>query len=269
MNRSGIITLTTDFGLKDPYVGIMKGVILSINPEASLVDISHQVKAGDITQAASLIQEAHNFFPKGTVHVAVVDPGVGGDRRPILIRTADYFFVGPDNGLFWPIISTDKAAETIHLKEKRYFLSHISPTFHGRDIFAPVAAHLSRGVNPLKMGVTITDPMPLQLPAIQKDENALSGQIVRVDNFGNLITNIPGEDLLPFSGTGKMVVKAGDLIIENVRKTYSEAKAGEALALIGSSGFLEIAVNQGRASERLGVDSEKRIGIKVEVRKGD
>lgn len=267
MTDSGIITLTTDFGLKDPYVGIMKGVILSINPEACLVDISHQVKTGDIICAAGLLQEAYKFFPKGTIHVAVVDPGVGGNRRPILVRTGGYFFVGPDNGLFWPIISTCKSAEAIHLTEKGYFLPHVSHTFHGRDIFAPVAAHLSCGVDPMKLGVTITDPVALQLPATQKKGNLLYGQVVRVDNFGNLVTNIHGADLLHFSGTGKMIIQAGDLMIEDLRHTYSEAKEGDLLALIGSSGFLEIAVNLGRASERLGVDSEKLIGIKVEVQK--
>jgi len=231
------------------------------------VDVSHQIKAGNIPQAAWLIQESHKFFPKGTIHLAVVDPGVGSDRRPIVIRTEDHFFVGPDNGLFWPIISAHRKATVIHLREKEFFLPRISPTFHGRDIFAPVAAHLSRGIDPLKMGTPITDPVLLHLPPVKQNGNILSGQIVRIDNFGNLITNIHREDLLRFSGTGKMVIQAGQLAIEGMRETYSEATAGEALALIGSSEFLEIAINQGQASERLGVDPEKVPGLKVEIRK--
>jgi S-adenosylmethionine hydrolase len=269
MKDPAIITLTTDFGLKDPYVGIMKGVILTINPEARIVDISHQIKTGDITHAAGLIQEAFSFFPKNTVHVAVIDPGVGSSRRPIIIKTQNHSFVGPDNGLFWPIISAHQQIEIIHLMEKRYFLPHVSHTFHGRDIFAPVAAHLSHGADPLKMGKIITDPVSLRLPILKKNEKTLCGQIVRVDNFGNLITNIHHEDLAQFSGTGKTVIKVGTLTIENVRETYAEVKKDEALALIGSSGYLEIAVNLGRASERLGIDSKELTGVKVEVGKTD
>jgi len=267
MQGPGIITLTTDFGLKDPYVGTMKGVILSINPEARIVDITHQIKTGDITHAAGLILETFNFFPKDTIHVGVVDHGVGSDRRPILVKAEGHFFVGPDNGLFWPIISAHQPAEMVHLTEKGYFLPHISHTFHGRDIFAPVAAHLSHGADPLKMGTIIRDPVPLRLPSLKKNEGILCGQIVRVDNFGNLITNIHREDLAQFTETGKTVIKVGTLTIENVRETYAEAKKDKALALIGSSGYLEIAVNLGRASERLGIDSEELTGVKVEVGK--
>lgn len=265
MNNSGIITLTTDFGLTDPYVGIMKGVILSVNPEARCVDISHQIKAGAITHAAALLQESYQFFPNGTIHVCVVDPGVGSARRPILIQTNDFFFVGPDNGLFWPIISAHEPARIIHLTKREYFLPHVSRTFHGRDIFSPVAAHLSRNIDPLKMGEIITDPMPLQLPGPQQTGEWLYGQIIRVDNFGNLITNIRRQDLAQFSETGRIVIKVGELIIEDLQETYADVKTGEVLALIGSSDQLEIAVNQGRANGRLKMDSESLIGIKVAV----
>ncbi len=267
MKGTGIITLTTDFGLSDPYVGIMKGVILSINPEAQVIDISHQVKAGSITHGAGLLREAHHFFPKGTVHVGVVDPGVGGDRRPILINTGNHFFVGPDNGLFWPIIDAYKNAKIIHLTESDYFLPFISKTFHGRDIFAPVAAHLSRGVDPLKMGSAICDPAPLQFPVPQLKGGGLCGQIIRVDYFGNIITNIHWKDLSRFLGAGRPIVEVNDLVIENVCETYTEAKPGELLALIGSSDCLEIAVNLGRASDQLGMDSADLIGMEVKIRK--
>ena len=265
MNRSGIITLTTDFGASDPYVAIMKGVILSINPAAGIIDISHQVDAGAIAQAASILVEACSFFPKGTIHVGVIDPGVGGARRPILIKTEDYFFIGPDNGLFWPLINTQKDVVIIHLTEKKFFLSQISHTFHGRDIFAPVAAHICRGVNPFDMGTIITDPVLLNLPVPQQNGDVIRGQIVRVDHFGNLLTNIHSKDIAHFSGSP--LIRVGDAIIKGLKKTYAEAMAGELIALIGSSDYLELAVNSGRAGNRIGVDKARLIGTEVEVKK--
>ena len=268
VNVSSIITLLTDFGLRDPYVGIMKGVILSINPDAQIIDISHTVKAGSIIHGAGLLQETYTFFPKGTIHVVVVDPGVGGDRRPILIKTKDHLFIGPDNGLFWPIIKTNHQAEIIHLTDTKHFLSDISHTFHGRDIFAPVAAHVSLGVDPLKMGSVINDPVPLNFPSPKQKGDILSGQVMRVDRFGNLITNIHIKDIEGFVGIKRLIIKIGKLIIKGVRNTYSEVNAGKTLALIGSSGYLEIAVNQGRVCDCIGINPEDIIGIKVEVNKG-
>lgn len=265
MKRSGIITLLTDFGLSDPYVGIMKGVILSINPEARIIDLSHQVKAGGIFQASILIEESYRFFPGGTIHMVVVDPGVGGDRRPIVIKTENHFFVGPDNGLFWPILTTQQEVEVIHLTDRGYFLPRVSHTFHGRDIFAPVAAHLSIGVEPHKMGPPITDPVPLNLPRSKEKEGVLTGQVIRVDHFGNLITNIQREDLTRFLGSKTPIIRLGDLIIEGVHTTYTEGKEGEMFALIDSSDALEIAVNMGRACDRIGMRAEEIVGMEVEV----
>jgi len=267
MNAIGVITLTTDFGLSDPYVGTMKGVILSIHPEAVVVDISHQIKAGSILHAAGVIQEAYPFFPKGTVHVGVIDPGVGGQRRPILLMTEDHFFVGPDNGLFWPLVRPHQPPKIIHLTETKYFLPRLSYTFHGRDIFAPVAAHLCRGVDPSKMGQIITDPVPLHRPRPREKGNILVGEVVRVDHFGNLVTNIGQENLARFLGSARPSIKVKNLMIEGLRKTYASVPAGEPLALIGSSNYLEIAVNLGRASDRLQSDTEEIIGTKVEVAK--
>lgn len=266
MDVSGVITLTTDFGCSDPYVGIMKGVILSINSQARMVDISHQIRPGSIRQAAAVFEEAYPFFPGGTVHVVVVDPGVGGSRRPIIIETERYFFVGPDNGIFWPVFNSNHKAKVIHLTEDNYFLPKISHTFHGRDIFAPVAAHLSRGVSPLDMGRPIRDLVPLKSPKVQQDEGVLSGQVIRVDHFGNLITNITQEDLVRFLGHSLPVITVGCLTIETLSKTFAERKPNQALALIGSSDRLEIAVNLGRASDNLGLAPEKIVGVKVEVR---
>jgi hypothetical protein len=264
----GVITLTTDFGLSDPYVGIMRGVILSINPEARLIDISHQIRAGDILHAGSLIQEAYHFFPKGTVHVGVVDPGVGTNRRPIAIEIDSHVFVGPDNGLFWPIITNHEDTKIIHLTERNYFLPQVSRTFHGRDIFAPVAAHLSLGLDMLEMGRTISDPTPLRLPTPQQKGDILYGQVIREDHFGNLITNIYRKDLERFLGQNRPIIRIENFIIEGVSNTYSEAAVGEALALIGSSNLLEIAVNLGRARDHVRVSSENIIGMVVEVSKG-
>ena len=267
MKPSGIITLTTDFGLSDPYVAMMKGVILSINPSARLVDISHHIPAGSVLEAARLIREAAPFFPKGTVHVAVVDPGVGTDRRPIAIETESYVFVGPDNGVFWPVTHQEAQARVFHLNEGAYFLPHVTRTFHGREIFAPVAAHLSLGVDLARMGAVITDPVSLDLPEPFEKEGRLYGQIVHEDHFGNLVTNIHAEVLAEFLKSGHPLIQVGNLTLKQLRETYAHAGKGEILALINSAGFLEIAVNRGRASEVVGIRSQDLIGTAVEVRR--
>ena len=267
MKPCGIISLTTDFGLCDPYVAMMKGVILSINPEARVVDISHQIKAGSIIQAASLVHETFFFFPKGTAHVAVVDPGVGSDRRLIGLEAGGHFFVGPDNGIFWPVIKDHKETKIIHLTESTYFLPPISHTFHGREVFAPVAAHLSRGVDLETMGLKISDPFKLHFPRPQKKGEILCGQITRVDNFGNLITNIHCKDLDLFLESVMPVIEVGNLTIMRLSPIYADVEEGKPLALINSSDWLEIAVNLGRASQCLGLASEEIIGTEVKVSK--
>ena len=199
MEPSRIITLTSDFGLHDPYVAMMKGVILSIHSQARIVDISHQIRAGSVIRAASFLHEAFSFFPKGTVHVAVVDPGVGTDRRLIGLEASGHFFVGPDNGIFWPVIEDDAEANIIHLTNRVYFRPRISPTFHGRDVFAPVAAHLSLGVDLEKMGPRIDAPQKLRYPKSKEKDDEWVGEITQVDNFGNLITIFIAEIWSPFS----------------------------------------------------------------------
>jgi len=265
LKTSGIITLITDFGMSDPYVAMMKGVILSINPGARLVDISHEIGAGSISQAGDLIRETFPFFPKGTVHVAVVDPGVGSDRRPIGLEADAHFFVGPDNGLFWPVIREFKGTKIYHLTENRYFRPHITPTFHGRDIFAPVASHLSSGIDLGTMGPPISDPIKLNSPTPQMKGGILYGEIMRVDNFGNLITNIHRTELTNFLGSKEPVIEVGNLTIKKLSRFYADTDVCQALALINSSDWLEIAVNLGRASEYVGLDSEKMIGTPVKV----
>lgn len=262
-----VITVTTDFGMKDPYVGIMKGVILNINPGACIVDITHEIAPGNIIEGAHVLKDTYRFFPKGTIHIGVVDPGVGGNRRPIAIKTEDFFFVGPDNGLFWPIIEQDKNPFIIHLTNKRYFLPNISSTFHGRDIFAPVAAHISRGVGLDNMGVPIKDPVSLELERPQFYEDRILGQVIRVDHFGNLITNISEQDIVKqFGNKRSLKVKIADIGISGISRAYSDVKPGKFLAIIGSSGFLEISANLARASDMVG---SKVIGLKVQVEKAN
>jgi len=265
IDASGIITVTTDFGETDPYVAMMKGIILSINPDARIVDIAHQVPAGSIQEGASIIKETYTYFPSGTVHVGVIDPGVGGKRRPITVLADNHLFVGPDNGLFSPIIEAQVHTDVIHLKEKRYWMDKISATFHGRDIFAPVAAHLSLGVDPFLLGEKIDNPSALESPLPCKKNGDLVGEVIRVDHFGNIITNITREHLGPFLPSKGLTIRIGSLVLQKISTAYSDTPEGQPLALIGSSGHLEIAVNMGRATDYFGIECV--IGTKVIVRR--
>jgi S-adenosylmethionine hydrolase len=265
MKVSGVITLTTDFGLRDPYVGVMKGVILSIAAHVQIVDLSHQIHQGSVMEAGLVLREAHRFFPAGTIHVAVVDPGVGSHRRPILVVTGESYFVGPDNGIFWPIINEVSTVEVIHLTSKSYFLPRISSTFHGRDIFAPAAAHLAHGVDPRHMGSPVTDPVEFSFPEPRQTGETLIGQVVRVDRFGNLITNIHRRLLDPFLGSNLPLIRIGPLSIAGIHRTYADGEVGEGIALIGSSEFLEIAANLAKATDLLERAPEDCVGATVEV----
>jgi len=250
----GIITLLTDFGTKDPYVGIMKGVVLGLNPNAAIVDLTHQIAPGDITRAAHVMGESFSFFPPSTIHVAVVDPGVGTNRKPILVKSRNHFFVGPDNGLFWPIIKADSKVLMVHLTNEKFFLPHICPTFHGRDIFAPVAGHLSLGTDPLIMGERLENPISIPDTTPTRKGDTLFGRAVRIDHFGNIITNIRREDLVRFLGGRQMVIRVEKESIEGVMETYADGAKGKLLALFGSTDHLEFAVNSGRADRLLNLD---------------
>jgi S-adenosyl-L-methionine hydrolase (adenosine-forming) len=249
MTENTLITLTSDFGLQDGYVGIIKGVIAQITPSARTIDINHQISPQDIHAGRFILMNAYNYFPKGTIHLAVIDPGVGGKRRGVGIRFAAGYVVGPDNGLFSGILSQSPAISAVNLNNPAYWrTAHPSTTFHGRDIFAPVAAYLAQGV-PLEMFGEIIDPSSLvQLaiapPVIREDK--IIGQIQYIDIFGNLITNI-SDHLLQ----GKnWFVQLGQKIIP-AQNTYSDVPLGEIVAFIGSHGGLEIAVNSGNAQEQL------------------
>jgi len=265
MKPSGIITLTTDFGLSDPYVAMMKGVILSINPSAKLVDVTHQIGTGSISQAALLLRETFPYFPEGTVHLAVVDPGVGSDRRLLALQAGAHFFVGPDNGLFWPLFRDFEGAQAVRLTRSRYFLPGITQTFHGREIFAPVAAHLSLGLSLESLGPTVRDLTTLNIPQPYVKEGVLCGQIIRVDNFGNLVTNISARELTDFLESAPPRIEAGKLVIRKLSRIYADCEEGEPLALINSSNLLELAVKLGRASEYIGLRDGEIVGALVEV----
>ena len=265
MNRSGIITLLTDFGLNDAYVAVMKGTVLSINRNADLIDITHNINAGSIFQGSGILKGAWSYFPEETVHVAVVDPGVGSDRRAIAVKAGRHFFVGPDNGIFWPVIKEIPDSEIVELTHKKYFLPHITSTFHGRDIFAPVAAHISLGTEISKLGSYITDPVKLKLPQPCQKDKALNGQITHIDNFGNLITNITSNNLIDFLCGKNPVIHIGENKISEISNTYSDKDRDNIIALINSSGYLEIAVNMGRASDYIEKAPDEIIGMPVRI----
>src|SRR5579883_1630443 len=239
---SSILTLTTDFGLSDHYVGAMKGVILGICPRAQIVDITHQVTPYEITEGAYTISQAWRTFPKKTVHVVVVDPGVGTARRPILMECGGQYFIAPDNGVLSMIYLREPAKVRLISNEK-YFRHPVSKTFHGRDIFSPVAAHLAAGVTPAQFGKRIEDYLR---PVFQKPQRAGKrtwvGQIVKIDHFGNLITNYHVDDF-PGLDQQHVTFSVGPYPVTVIARNYAEAGWGEVFAIVGSSGFYEISVN--------------------------
>ncbi len=247
-----LITLLTDFGSRDAYVGIMKGVILGINPWVRLVDLSHEVPPQDILFGALVLQSAWRFFPFGTIHLAVVDPGVGSARRGLAAAVRGQFLVGPDNGLFSLILAACPPQLVVSLENPRYFLPEVSATFHGRDIFAPVAAHLSLGVPLTDFGSVLSEPVQLDLPVPRFTAAAVYGQVLTWDHFGNLITNIPYQELQTWLQGQLAQVWVGEHLISHWVKTYSEAPPGSLLALGGSHGYLEIACREGNAAVQIG-----------------
>ncbi len=260
--RAPIITLTTDYGTSDHLVGVMKGVILKILPEAQIVDISHNVLPCDILDAALTIGQAYRYFPPRTVHVVVVDPGVGSQRRPILVSAALQYFVGPDNGLFSIVYEKEEDSIVRHVTADHYFLAPVSNTFHGRDIFAPVAAWLAKTGQYASFGDEVTDHVRFSLPKPKTAENAIKGVILKVDNFGNLITNLT-PDHVPhvFAGDGKFKITLAGKEISKLAQHYTQGAPGEPFAILGSSGFLEIAMNRGNAARTLGAQR----GVEVTV----
>ncbi|HVP77139.1 MAG TPA: SAM-dependent chlorinase/fluorinase [Thermodesulfobacteriota bacterium] len=249
--RNPVITLLTDFGTKDHYVASMKGVILKINPRCRLIDITHEVSPHDIREGAFILANAYSYFPEGTIHLSVVDPGVGGTRKPILLVTPNYCFVGPDNGLFTIVAQKERVKQIIALDEQKYHLSKVSATFHGRDIFAPAAGHLSLGVHPGAFGHEIESLSGLKFEGPFIREGKLLGGILHIDTFGNLVSNIDEEGLFRFARKHPFVIRAGGKTIRGLKRGYWEGKKGELIALLGSGGFLEISVREGNAQRAL------------------
>ena len=292
----GLITLTTDFGTEDWFVGTMKGVVLGVNRGAEIVDITHGIPPGDVRAGAFALAAACRFFPRGTVHLAVVDPGVGSERKAIAVRTKDYFFVGPDNGLLSWALAKESVLAVHRLENSRFFLPDVSRTFHGRDVFAPVAAHLSKGLPIGKLGPRVPSYEKLSVPSPTQRRGQLVGEIIYIDRFGNVITNISRQDL----GSWRADVSQNQCVSTNHRSAkhratrrttlcaplrdsseasavqvklatrkqliplasfYDAVRQGQPLALIGSGDFLEIAINGGSAAERLDLEIGDRVII--------
>jgi S-adenosyl-L-methionine hydrolase (adenosine-forming) len=259
-----IITLTTDFGTSDHFVGAMKGVILDIAPDAQIIDICHAVQAFDVLDGALTISQAYSYFPSRTVHVVVVDPGVGTARRPILASCDKYHFVAPDNGVLSLVYAREKRMHVRHITSQHYFLQPVSNTFHARDIFSPVAAYLAKAVEALKFGEEIEDYVKFNAPKPKAvDGNRLRGVVLKVDRFGNLVTNITPQDapMLFADPARKFKIVLGNREISEMRSTYAEGAPGEVFAVLGSMGFLEIAANRGAAAQLTGAGKGTEVSI--------
>jgi len=256
------VTLTTDFGLKDPYVAEMKAAILGICPKAVIVDVTHEIAKFNIRMGAYMLASAAPHFPYGSVHVAVIDPGVGTRRRSIVIQTKQSFFVGPDNGIL--VLAAEKQGiENIHeLTNPRFMLPKVSSTFHGRDIFAPAAAHLLNGVKPAEFGLEIREAAEAEFAKVTRKNGALIGEVLHVDGFGNIITNITEKEVAQNSAKGEVnVALAGNKLKLKFCKAYGETKPQEPLTLIGSHGFLEISVHQGNAAEKFKIKAGDTVAV--------
>jgi len=252
---SNIITLLTDFGSRDYYAGVMKGVILGINPDAVIVDITHEIRKYHIYEAAFKLRSYYGYFPEGTIHVAVVDPGVGGPRVPLAAEAGGYYFVGPDNGIFSTVLESVDNPTVVEIAKTEFMLENVSRTFHGRDIFAPAAAHLSKGVSIRDLGGVLQKPVSLNVPMPTAKGDEIVGVVLYADSFGNLVSNIPGNMVMP-----DKVVYAGKYRVGPVRSSYGDVAKGDLLAIIGSSGLLEISVNRGSAREVL---NKERIFVRI------
>jgi S-adenosylmethionine hydrolase len=259
-----IITLTTDYGASDHFTAVMKGVILSINPEVNIVDITHSVLAHDILDGAMAIGQAFRYFPPKTIHVVVVDPGVGTERRPLLVAGDQHYFVGPDNGVLSSVYEQSESLHVWNVISEHYFRQPVSKTFHGRDIFAPVAAWLTKSWQTSSFGEPITDFVRFAIPKAKVNGNQVQGAVLRVDHFGNLITNVTVEDVPDLLvASGNLKINVGNGQVSKVVRTFAEGAAGEVVGLIGSSGYLEISVNKGNASRTLGVGRGAEVTVEL------
>ena len=262
-----VITLLSDFGVHDHFVGAMKGVIAGICPDAAVVDITHDLSPMAVGEAAFLLGCAYPYFPAGTVHLAVVDPGVGSRRRPLAARCGDHLFVGPDNGIMTYALADAAEWQAVAITNPQCRLNDVSATFHGRDVFAPAAAHLAAGMSLEALGPAVKDPVLLDLPTPRETGRGLEAHVLHVDRFGNLITDLKREHLARWLGGEDpqgVIIEAGQGSLRGIKDCYEAVAEGRLLALIGSAGRLEIAVNCGRASDRLALTQ----GNSILLRKG-
>ena len=261
-----LITFTTDFGVTENYVGVMKGVIQSINPGVAIVDITNGVQSFDILDGALAISQAYSYFPKDTIHLVVVDPGVGGARRPILVNAGLYQFVAPDNGVLSLVYEREERVSVRHISAEHYFLPNVSNTFHGRDVFAPVAGYLSKGVDTAKFGDPITDYVRFLTPKPKTaGANTWKAVVLKTDKFGNLITSITPRDIPQlFDGSSHAFkINVGKGEVTRLCTSYVDGGQGELFAVLGSSGFLEISANRGAAARLAGADKGSEVTIVV------
>jgi S-adenosylmethionine hydrolase len=268
-NQYPIITLLTDFGIEDEYVGVMKGVILSTHPQAIIVDLTHQIPPHQVLQAAYILEGAYRYFPEGTIHVIVVDPGVGTDRKIIVLRKDGHVFIAPDNGVLTMILETGGIESIVTVENNEFYLKPVSRTFHGRDIFAPVAAHLSKGLPTRRLGAETRPDQLVRVEIIKpyiSDKKEIYGSIVAMDRFGNLITDIDREMLTEFTGglhNHRVIVQVSGQSIAGLSDGYEANDYGRFLALIGSRGYLEIAVCRGSAREVFCAQLGDRIKVSI------
>lgn len=258
MSRPPLVTLTTDFGTRDPYVAAMKGVIASICPHCAVLDLTHDIGPQDVMEAAMFVAESCRYFPDDSIHVVVVDPGVGSARRAVAARAGGQMFVCPDNGVLSCFLEEHPAVESRAIVERNFMRETISHTFHGRDIFAPAAAHLARGVPMERLGPPVHDLVRLDNPRVRHEEGRLIGRVMKVDRFGNVITNIRAGDLQDWRNVS---IRAGTVVLTGLKQTYADVEQDALLALIGSTNRLEISVRGGHAAHRLGLD----VGAEIEV----
>ena len=250
LSATRLVTLTTDFGSSDHFVGTMRGVILGVNPAAQLVDLCNAVNSFDVLDGALTIAQAYRYFPADTIHLVVVDPGVGTARRPLLVQTAKHYFIAPDNGVLSLVMEQEERVLVRHITAAHHFLNPVSNTFHGRDVFAPCAGWLSKGVEPEKFGDEITDYVRFALPKPKTiSERVLKGVVLKVDKFGNLITNLSTENApAVFASDARVKIRVGQMEVTAIRCTYAEGQAGEVFGMLNSMGLLEIACNRGSAA---------------------
>jgi hypothetical protein len=260
-----IITLTTDFGTNDHFVGAVKGVILDIVPEAAIVDISHAIQAFDVLDGAIAISQTYSLFPTGTVHMVVVDPGVGTTRRPIIASSDGYHFVAPDNGVLSMVYAKEEHIHVRHVTSDHYFHQPVSNTFHARDVFAPVAAYLAKMVDSHKFGEEIDDYVKFAAPKPKPvAENKIRAVVLKVDRFGNLITNITPDDIPAlFSGEAAFKITVDSKEITEIRSAYAEGAAGEVFGILGSMGYLEIVANRAPAAQLTGVGKGAEVSVQL------